>query len=101
MLCYDREMWRRAQARISKMAFKVGIKEIPKLSLFLYMDHINTKGEYNNQEMDRAVVQYNPLSIFGHFYLDVSSCARRLKSRITNAIYEYATTMLFVGFYMQ
>lgn len=35
MLCYDREMWRRAQACISKMAFEVGIKEIPKLSLFL------------------------------------------------------------------
>lgn len=51
--------------------------------------------------MDRAVVLYNPFSIFGHFYLGVFSCALRLKSRVTNTIYEYATIMLFVGLYAQ
>lgn len=56
MLCYDREMWRRAQACISIMAFKVGIEEIPRLSLFIFMDHFNTQSEYNIQEMDKAVV---------------------------------------------
>lgn len=51
--------------------------------------------------MDRAVVLYNPFIIFSHFSLGVFSCARRLKSRVTNTIYEYVTIMLFVGLYAQ
>lgn len=77
-------------------------EEIPKLSLFIFMDHFNNKDEYSNQEIEQwcSIALSAFLFAFGVLFT-IFSPAWRLKSRTTNTIYEYGAIMLFVGLYTQ